>query len=64
MNFYPINEMTTLLSVGAYPALPLGMKWPKTWKKISGSKKLKFLPVSMAEFIGSRKKKGKYKVHR
>ena len=56
--------MTTMLSVGAYPALPLGMKWPKTWKKISGSKKVKFLPIGMAEFIGSSRKQGKYKVVR
>lgn len=64
VNFYPFNEMTTMLSIGTGPEMPLGAKRPKTWKKVPGSKKVKFMPISMAEFIGAGKKEGKYKVHR
>jgi hypothetical protein len=56
--------MTTMLSIGMAPERPIGAGRPRTWKKIPADKKVKFMPLSMAEFVGAGKKAGKYKVHR
>jgi hypothetical protein len=60
----PLSEMTTMLSIGMAPERPIGAGRPRTWKKIPADKKVKFMPLSMAEFVGAGKKAGKYKVHR
>jgi hypothetical protein len=58
--------MTSLLSIGMAPEMPImsNRPRPRNWRKVPASKKIKFMPLSIAEFVSKGKKKGKYKVTR
>lgn len=61
MKFTPLSEMTTMLSIGVPLPAPMLKSWPTKWTKHGSNKKIKFVPLSMAEFISSGKKAGSYK---